>query len=183
MINNMQDFNTISRGDFKSGKYVVNCKTEALAKEFLALCEDNGYKWCNGKKLLDEISWGNYGRNTCYSNGQYGMEYCSVDYFERKSTYMVDFTGTKSKLNKIDPKNPPRALLSPFATYIQPPTTTYREIIEVIYHRSETIVLIKTVGKHYKGKSRCDPLDTYSKEFGFTVAYERARENQDKGRY
>ena len=45
------------------------------------------------------------------------------------------------------------------------PTTTTREIIEVIYHRSETIVLIKTVGKHYKGVSRCDPLDTYSKEF------------------
>jgi len=58
------------------------------------------------------------------------------------------------------------------------PTTTTKEIIEVIYHRKETIVLIKTNGKYYKGVSRCHNEDTYDKEQGFIVAYQRARENQ-----
>jgi len=182
IINKMDGFNSItSLEDFKIGKYVVNCKTEKLAREFLSLCECKGFKWCSGEKLLSNMEWDKYKGDTCYHFGECKMEYCSVEYYARKSTSIVGFTGVKT--NKIDPMNPPYALLSPFSTYIQPPTTTTREIIEVIYHRSETIVLIKTLGKHYKGISRCDPLDTYSKEFGFTVAYERARENQDKGRY
>jgi len=58
------------------------------------------------------------------------------------------------------------------------PTTTTKETIEVIYHGKETIVLIKSDGRYYKGVASCHYQDTYDKEHGFIVAYQRARENQ-----
>ena len=58
------------------------------------------------------------------------------------------------------------------------PTITTKEIIEVIYHGKETIVLIKTGGKYYKGISRCHYQDTYDKEIGFNWAYFWARKKQ-----
>jgi len=180
---NMQDFNTISRGDFKSGKCVVNCKTEALADEFLALCEGNGFKWCSGERLSGLNMWNKYGAGTCYANcysdgASYGMEFCNTDYFKNNSIPIVEFTGFETKpTDKEIIKNATLTL------NVSPPTETTKESIEVIYHRSETIVLIKTGGKHYRGVSRCHVEDTYNKEVGFGIALERAREKQKEGRY
>jgi len=174
----MKNFNSISQEDFKSGKCVVNCKTEELAKEFLGICENNGYKWCSGVKLLDQNNWDKYENNTCYCNGSNGIEYCNVDYFKGKSISIVQFTGFETKLaDKETIKN------AVFTLNNYPPTTTTKETIEVIYHRKETIALIKTGGKYYKGVSRCHAEDTYDKELGFKIAYERARVNQNGCKY
>jgi len=93
-------------------------------------------------------------------------------------TACVEFTGFKTKLTDKETLKNAHFTLNAF-----PPITTSKEFIEVIYHRSETIVIIKTGGKHYRGVSRCHVEDTYNKEVGFGIALERAREKQNEGRY
>jgi len=152
----------------EEGLYIL-CTTKELAEEFLRYCHKQQMVWSTGECLLNYSCW-----ETEYKEGityRCDIEDGNLVYTSVPKINSVEFTGFGEKVT-----------LTPTVLHISP-VITYREIIEVIYHRSETIVLIKTLGKHYKGVSRCDPTDTYSKEFGFTVAYERARENQDKGRY
>ena len=173
----MEQLIRILQGDFKTGKCVIRCETEELANEFLGICETSGYKWCDNKKLLDEVSWDNYKSDTCYHNGEYGMEYCEADYYKRYFITVLDFTGFKTKLSdKETIKNATLALNTH-------PTTTTKETIEIIYHKRETIVLLKSGCKHYKGVVKCHVNDTYNKEQGFVLAYNIARDNQERGKY
>ena len=54
---------------------VVNCRTEELANEFLALANSFGYKWFSGKSYVEfKNYWVVSEENTCYniSKGTYG---------------------------------------------------------------------------------------------------------------
>ena len=173
----MEQLIRILQGDFKTGKCVIRCETEELANEFLNICEDNGYKCRSGFKLSSK-SWDNYRKDTCYYNSEYGMEYCEADYYKHIFITILNFTGFKTKLS--DKETLMNATIT-LNTY--PPTTTTKETIEVIYHKRETIVLLKSGGKHYKGVVKCHVNDTYNKEQGFVLAYNIARDNQERGKY
>lgn len=62
--------------------YVVNCRTEDEANQFLRTLSMMGLKWCNGRSYLYETNWDEYGSETCYcpERGTYG----SVRYFKKE---------------------------------------------------------------------------------------------------
>jgi len=167
---------------FLNGDLYVNCKTQSLAIEFLEYCHKQGLKWSDGSPLIDF---------SCWSSGyKEGINYKLFDdgrivYTSYREPCTVEFNGFKTQqlltpdvfMFKLLSDVKPNKSISKF------PTETTKETIEVIYHRSETIVIIKTGGKHYRGVSRCHIEDTYNKEVGFGIALERAREKQMEGRY
>lgn len=60
----------------------VHCDTEKKANLFLALADSVGYKWCNGKSLIEKNRWKQYKEETCYfitnkgiSHGDYSYEF------------------------------------------------------------------------------------------------------------
>ena len=166
-INNMEQFSIAKHWDeFMNERLVVNCKTKRVSDLFLKYCSLEGIQWGSGCKLTTRDYWDSYDSEICYSHCN-GMSISSRSYYEEEKYKIVEFTGfnieVKSKLNY--------------------PTTTTKENIEVIYHKRETIVLLNADSKHYKGVSRCNYQDTYDKNIGFVVAYERARENQKRGKY
>lgn len=149
---------------FENGELIVNCKSEESAKEFLSYCESKDYRWsCN--KPTEVNYWNKNKENTFYGecHGKY-LWYNNLSENNYASKFKVvefkEITNDKGISNV--------------------PTITTKEIMEVIYHGAETIVLIKANHKYYKGVSSCHYTDTYDKELGFMVAYERARENQQK---
>lgn len=52
---------------FKRREFVVNCKTEEAAINFLRLCNQQGIKWVSGDSLLDKNLWSRYQEYTCYT--------------------------------------------------------------------------------------------------------------------
>ena len=148
--------------DFKLGKVAVNCKTKELSDEFKKYCSDKRMKWCSGTHLDELDYWYNYGSKLCYVYDS-GMSNSYAEYFQEDGKLITEFNGFKPE-NNI-------------------PTITSKEIIEVIYHGTETIVLIKANHKYYKGVSSCHYTDTYDKEVGFGIALSRARDKQKGGRY
>jgi len=168
--NNMEKFNLEKHwDDFQNSRLIVNCKTEDLAKEFLNYCQSKDFNWAFNRPT--EINyWDKYKENTFYGGSDNHLWYNDISdydhYFSERYT-LVEFKGFVQNDLKIK-------------TESNVPKETTKEIIEVIYHRKETIVLIKTNGKYYKGLSRCHNEDTYDKEQGFMIAYQRAKENQQK---
>lgn len=52
----------------------------------------------------------------------------------------------------------------------------HSEKIEVVYNNLETIVITRDdSGEYKKGVAKCNPTDTYDKEYGFLLAYARAK--------
>ncbi|HEY8889809.1 MAG TPA: hypothetical protein VIM70_06105 [Clostridium sp.] len=150
--------------DFKLGKLVINCKTEQLVDEFAKYCYDKGMKWGSGASLIELTYWTEFGSELCYSYHN-GMSNCQLDYYKEEGYKIVEFNGFNTKLKRNSQK------------------ITTKEIIEVIYHGKETIVLLKSGGKHYKGVVKLHYNDTYNKEQGFVLAYNIAREKQERGVY
>ena len=188
---------------FSRNKVVVNCKTEELSKEFLTYCASKSIKWITGFELV-KTNWNTYEENTCYYCFDNDLSFGQVRVALKENYKVVIFEGfddvilTKTKEKVMNPIEFFESIVSSqlssqinqetiknavFTLNNYPPTTTTKENIEVIYHRKETIVLIKTIGKYYKGVSRCHNEDTYDKELGFKIAYERARVNQNGGKY
>lgn len=66
---------------------VVHCDTEEKANEFLALADSVGYKWINGKSLIEENFWAEYKKETCYEVKKRGVMYCDVDFY--KNDYQI----------------------------------------------------------------------------------------------
>ena len=67
----------------KTGKsYVVNCRTEEEANQFLVTLDMMGLKWCNGMSYLSGTNWDEYESETCYcpERGTYG----SLKYFKKE---------------------------------------------------------------------------------------------------
>jgi|GEM_PF-6844589 len=162
----MEQFNFEKHwGKFRADGLAVNCKTEDLANEFLSFCEQRGLEWSGGDSLLSSNNkWQEHESETCYW-GRWGVSYSSINYCNEQKVGIIEFIGSNKEVKSNHP------------------TTTTEETIKVIYHRRETIVLLKSEGKHYRGVSKCSSLDTYNKEEGFLLALERARDNQKEGRY
>jgi hypothetical protein len=139
----------------------VNCKTETLANEFITYCYKNNIKWFGEDNKLNY--WSSFREETCYRHG-HCLTYADKPYFEKVDYQIIEFDGFSHTRTNI-------------------PIVTIKEIIEVIYHGKETIVLIKTEGKYYKGVCSCNYQDVYNKEFGFRIAYDRARVSQVDGKY
>ena len=59
--------------DYK-GEYVMHCKTEEEAKNFLFYLDSIGKKWCDGNSYLRGTKWYDYGPYTVYyfNKGTYG---------------------------------------------------------------------------------------------------------------
>ena len=168
--------------DFLKGKFYVNCKTEKLANEFLSYCHSEGLKWSTGVSLLELNYWHDGCECIAYS------ESSGMVYEEELDNCRIEFTGIKTLHLQQTPKD--KVFMFKLLSDVMPnkgiskfPTATTEETIKVIYHRRETIVLLKSNGKHYRGVSKCSSLDTYNKEEGFLLALSRARENQKEGRY
>lgn len=66
---------------------VVHCDTEEKANEFLALADSVGYKWVDGKSLIEENFWEEYKKETCYEVKKGGFRYCDVDFY--KNNYQI----------------------------------------------------------------------------------------------
>ena len=160
--NNMEKFDIEKHwDDFMIGKIAVNCKTQKLANIFLEYCHSKNIKWYGLKEdLLPNSMWDTYKSETCYVGDKKGITYCNDRYISN----IAEFIGFDLKLL---PEN-------------NPLKTTTKEIIEVIYHDKETIVLIKADGRYYKGVVKCHYQDTYDKEEGFKRAYAIAREKYNE---
>jgi hypothetical protein len=142
--------------DFLNNKLVVNCETEELANEFLKYCHEQGLKWCTEKNLVHKNKWNNYKNKTVYNyDKKYGgMVYGEINHYaENNYNYVI----------------------SKFEGFSKSTKSLTKENIEVIYHNNETIVLIKCDKKYYRGTSKCNPEDTYNREYGFLLAYQRAK--------
>lgn len=145
----METFNLKDHWDlFKQGKLAINCETELFAVEFLKYCYDQGIKWVTGNSLLQKINWHDYKNITCYNCITLGMQYCSIDYFKNNKIKIIKFKGIQNAQDKN---------------------------IKIIYHNNETIVIIKNGKKYFKGVAKCNPEDTYDKEFGYLLAHTRAK--------
>ena len=164
---------------FTNGKVVVNCKTNELTSEFFKYCDGQGIAWVGGEKLLgSDNNW--FNETTTYRcNQNTYMSYANIQYYKEDGYKVVEFTGFGE--NVVGRDTGIRISFSPLLN--SHPTTTTKESIEVIYHKRETIVILRSEGKHYRGVSKCSSLDTYNKEEGFSLAYDRARDNQKEGRY
>jgi len=153
--NNMEKFDLKKHWNiFINNGLVVNCKTEALANEFITYCYKNNIKWFGVDNELNY--WSTYREETSYRYERY-ITYANKQYFEKAGYQAIEFDGFLHKKPKSK-------------------TIIIKEFIEVIYHGKETIVLIKTEGRYYKGVVKCHYQDIYDKEEGFKKAYAIARE-------
>jgi len=197
----MEKFNLEKHWDkFIKGLVTVNCKTEELAKEFLSHCHNEGIKWSDGDSLISQNEWNNYKSKTCYW-GDSGISYSEIYDYNVRNNNVVEFVRLTQPETKEKVMNPIEFFESIVSSQLSsqmnqetiknavftlnnyPPTTTSKEIIEVIYHNKETIVLIKADSRYYKGVVSCHYQDIYNKEEGFKRAYDKARENQKGGKY
>ena len=63
----------------------VHCDTEEKANEFLALADSVGYKWFTGVGLVGRNYWKDFGKETCYKVGKYGLTFDCVAYFKENN--------------------------------------------------------------------------------------------------
>ena len=75
---------------FKKSEFVVNCKSEEQAKEFIKICYDNGLHWW----MTDDSSktnWDNYEEATCYRAEDNEIMYENVDFYKDEDYEIVSF--------------------------------------------------------------------------------------------
>ncbi len=68
------------------GKYVMHCKTEEEANNFLAYLDSVGRKWCTGESYKNRTSYDMYEEDTCYYFNE--GSYCNIDWF-RENNYTI----------------------------------------------------------------------------------------------
>ena len=74
---------------FKEGNLAVNCKTEELAKEFLAWCVSKGIK-----TIGDNTFFSTYKNYTCYVVfNRTGINFSGLVYFEENGYFIKEFKG------------------------------------------------------------------------------------------
>lgn len=75
---------------FLSGEFVVNCRTEQEAREFLDVLEKRGITWAYEKSNTN-TEWNNYKTDTCYNIEDGRLFYGPKDYFinSREETVLV----------------------------------------------------------------------------------------------
>lgn len=91
--------------DYK-GKYVMHCKTEEEAKDFLKVLDSLGLKWCDGMSYLKQTMWKCYKEDTCYyfTKGQWSC----LEYFKGNNYTILEWSDfmnrefTKSDLRSGD---------------------------------------------------------------------------------
>jgi len=82
------------------GDYIsVQCKTEELANEFLALADGFGYKWVSGKSYIVDNDWETYKSKTIYkiSSGTICYKTCALTFGDT----IVEFKSRKPKKNVL----------------------------------------------------------------------------------
>ena len=81
--------------DYK-GKYVMWCKTEEEANEFLDILYKDGRTWSSGDSYKEFIRWKDYNNETCYAfnEGRYSDR---VDY-EEEGYEVLEWNFNKGRL-------------------------------------------------------------------------------------
>ncbi|MEG0324480.1 MAG: hypothetical protein RR547_02795 [Raoultibacter sp.] len=80
---------------FREGTFVVNCCTEADAKEFCQAMHDHGMRWLNGSRYIDYSNYQHYRSSTCYEGTS---QYSSTDYYIKNHIPIVKFAHGKFDL-------------------------------------------------------------------------------------
>lgn len=75
--------------DYK-GNYVMHCKTEKEARDFLDYLDSIGKKWCSGKSYLGNTNWGIYTSNTIYEFNH--GSYADTSYAERYGYTILEWS-------------------------------------------------------------------------------------------
>lgn len=86
--------------DYK-GKYVMHCKTEEEAKDFLFYLDSIGKKWCGGQSYLVRTHWKFYKSDTVYyfNSG----EYADVDFATQYKYKILEWSDfMNGKFTKAD---------------------------------------------------------------------------------
>lgn len=75
---------------FKNEEFVVNCKTEEQAKEFVKICYDNDIKWFESKSSV--TNWESYEKFTCYrAEDGHDLMYCNTDFYREEEYTVITF--------------------------------------------------------------------------------------------
>ena len=74
---------------FKDIEFVVNCKTEEQAKQFISICYDNGLEWFNNSKT--ETNWNKYNKDTCYRAVDPEIVYANINYYKKADYKIITF--------------------------------------------------------------------------------------------
>ena len=69
----------------------VHCDTEEKAKAFLKLADSVGYKWENGTKLINTITYTVHKEKTAYFVENKGLTYGCTDFSIRNNYEIVEF--------------------------------------------------------------------------------------------
>lgn len=69
----------------------VHCDTEEKANEFLALADSVGYKWVDGKSLIEENFWEEFKKETCYEIKKGGFMYGEVDFYKKNNYQIIEY--------------------------------------------------------------------------------------------
>lgn len=86
------------------GKYVMHCKTEEEAKDFLKVLDSLGLKWCDGMSYLKQNMWKCYKEDTCYYFAR-GRWSC-LEYFKESNYTILEWSDFMSgKFTKSDLRN------------------------------------------------------------------------------
>lgn len=74
----------------------VNCETEELAKEFLALADSVGYEWRSGDSLKEYTGWNEYEEQTCYYVAKDSFEYGPKNWFIKDRCEIINYQSSKN---------------------------------------------------------------------------------------
>ncbi len=69
--------------------YAIHCETLNDAEELLTWLDDNGYKWRNGVRYIEEHKYFKYGENTTYLPCE--GSYCSKGHFLNQNFSVINF--------------------------------------------------------------------------------------------
>lgn len=81
------------------GKWVLNCKTEEVAKELLKYLDSKGYAWTSGYSLVEDTHFTSYKSETCYSRiynqGSKDVSYSGSEFYKKEGVVIKEFKGFK----------------------------------------------------------------------------------------
>lgn len=80
--------------DYK-GKYVMHCKTEEEARDFLTYLNSIGKRWCSGTSYLDNTSYDVYGSQTAYYFNR--DEFSNVLWYKKNNYTILEWSDFMNK--------------------------------------------------------------------------------------
>ena len=86
------------------GKYVMHCKTEEEAYDFLAYLHSIGRRWCSGDSYLVKTRWDEYKAETAYNFNQ--GAFADISYYTSNGYLILewsDFSGIAKEKPKPQP--------------------------------------------------------------------------------